>query len=197
MNELLFHNLHLPYEVRTFDIPKVGIKRFDNKYLVYDVLIDKQTILRHYSFKEYWFEINISFDMDGEFLQELDKETNFVWSYNFDICSPFFVEKGQVYNVDLMLDVLVRSDGSNYLIKDEEEFLEGYEMNWFSEYEKINALESCNKLVSIINEYRLRSFLEEIYPFQGLNQSGLQPKLKKSKLMNDSILEKNKRMSFY
>ncbi|MBM0066811.1 ribonuclease FAU-1 family protein [Alkalicoccobacillus gibsonii] len=197
MDNLIFHNFHPPDEVRTFHIPKVGIKRFDDQYLVYDVLVDKQTILRHYSFKKHWFEINISFDLDGGFVQEEDKITKFVWSYNCDICTPFFVVNGQVYNVDLMLDVLVTSDESGYLIKDEDEFVEGYGLNWISEYERYWAVESCDKLVSIIRENRLRSFLEEVYPFRDLNQAGIQPLFKKSRLKNHLILEKKRRASFY
>ncbi|UVI29413.1 YgaC family protein [Paenibacillus spongiae] len=171
MNEgmIKFHNLHLPNEVRVFQIPESNIRVWNDSVMVYEVKFEDEKgenlTFRHYSFYKEWFEINITLDAAGKLITESGP---IEWSFNCDICSPCYSKGVNVYNVDLELDILVRSDGKEYIVIDEDDFAQVVSQGLLSEDECIGARKGLESLLQLISSGRLISFLEDICPFADL-----------------------------
>lgn len=164
-----FHNLHLPDEVRIFQIPKANIRVWDDKVMVYEVRFhdaagDNLTF-RHYSFYDKWFEINLTLDKNSNLI---DEQGPFNWSFNCDICSPCFNKGMNLYNLDLELDILVSNDAKKYLIIDEDDFENVICRGFISEYERIGARRGLEGLVELITSGNLTTHLESICSFNDL-----------------------------
>lgn len=160
--EYLFHyDFHPPEEVRIFTIPTMGLCRWDEEVLIYDVLIG-DLVLRHFSFSNEWFQINCTLDRSGQLVIEPGP---IEWCFNCDISTPYFVEGTSVYNVDLFLDVLVGTDGHRHLVTDEDEFENASANMWITAEEQTGARRGLAALLEIIETQGLISCLERLYPF--------------------------------
>ncbi len=183
---LLFHNLHLPDEVRVFTIPYLGVQRFDREALVYDVAVGQGKVLRHYSWPDRWFEVNCAFTTVGDLIQEQDTVTP--WAFNCDISTPHLTQGDSVYNVDLEMDVLVAADGMRHTIKDRDEFATAVDKGWIGPAEAPDALRGLAKLLALIEQGCLREFLESVCPFDTLQTQALQPPARHRRLGEVPIL---------
>ncbi|GIN74410.1 hypothetical protein J14TS2_48850 [Bacillus sp. J14TS2] len=163
MNKVNFFNLHLPSEVRVFEVHESNIKLFNHEVIVFDVKNSNHTLFRSYSFFNEWFEINCSFDLNGHLLPE---EGPITWSFNCDISTPCFKNKNNIFNVDLEYDVLVNPNGKDFVIIDEDDFCKAVTNDYLSLEEQAGALRGLDKLTSIIHKQGLSTYLDTIYPFE-------------------------------
>jgi predicted RNA-binding protein associated with RNAse of E/G family len=158
-----FYNCHLPDEVRIFNIPSKNIRVCTDKVVVYEVPnAEMGIVLRHYSFYDKWYEINVSMDYNGDFITE---SGSIDWSFNCDICTPCFSVGDDYYNVDLELDILVGNNGKDYVVIDEEDFNIALTNGYISQEEKKGAQKGLDELVEIIEQDKLIGMLNDIYPF--------------------------------
>jgi hypothetical protein len=70
-----------------------------------------------------------------------------------------------VFAVDLLLDVLVRSDGVTYEAYDQQELDDAVRRGWASEREAAGANTGLVELLALIEAGRLGVFLAEAQPF--------------------------------
>ncbi|CAM3395853.1 YgaC family protein [Paenibacillus lupini] len=166
---IAFHNLHLPNEVRVFQIPRENIRVWDDNYMVYDVKmkdsLGNDFIFRHYSFYDKWFEVNITLDESGKLITERGPID---WSYNCDICTPCFSTGTELYNLDLELDILVNQDGQNYIVIDEDDFENVVNQGLLSDDERIGARKGLESLIELIESGNLQPYLESVCSFTDL-----------------------------
>ncbi len=186
MDVLLFHNLHLPDEVRVFTVPCLGVQRRDREALVYDVAVGQGTVLRHYSWPDHWFEVNCAFTTDGDLIEEQGALTP--WAFNCDISTPHLTQGDSVYNVDLELDVLVAADGIRHTIKDRDDFATAVDKGWIGPTEARGAQQGLAELLAIVEQGHLRRFLESVRPFDTLQTQALQPPVRRRRLDDIPLL---------
>jgi hypothetical protein len=103
--------------VRIFRTPTSGVLRLEDDIAVTEA-IHGDVVLRHYSFADHWFKINVTTDLAGNLVETGDAHVPF--AFNCDIATPMEYEEDSTYAVDLFVDVLVRADASSYLIGDED-----------------------------------------------------------------------------
>jgi hypothetical protein len=128
-------------------------------------------VLRHYSFVDRPFVVNCSLDLKGRFVTEPGPVD---WCFNCDICTPPFVADGDVYSVDLFVDVLVAPDGRRCFVGDEDEFTEAVECGWVTAGERVLARRGLAELLWIIESVGLVEFLEEILAFDDVRADAWQ-----------------------
>ena len=160
-----FLNLHLPDEVRVFDVPEEAVRVWDDETLVFDVLIEDR-VLRHFSFYDRWFEINCSLGRDGTFIVEPGPID---WTFNCDVCSPLHSQGDTFYSVDLFVDLLVSPDGRSYHLKDENELHNASGSGLIDATEVEGALNGVRNLRSLIESRMFLQFLDDILPFTNVN----------------------------
>ncbi|EJV74908.1 DUF402 domain-containing protein [Bacillus thuringiensis] len=186
-----FYNLHLPREVRVFEVESSNIKLWNEEVIVFDVKVkDSNTILRSYSFYKEWFEINCSFDLNGNLLPE---EGPIIWSFNCDISSPCFSKNNNVYNIDLEYDVLVNANGKDFIIVDEDDFEEAVKKKYLSQVEQNGALIGLKNLLNIIKNQNLATYLNDIYSFEDVVNCLEEIPMKKLDINEVNELSRNKR----
>ncbi|KAB8136224.1 DUF402 domain-containing protein [Gracilibacillus oryzae] len=190
---LFFYNLHLPDEVRIFEVPNSGVRRFDHNCIVFDVEI-QGAVLRHYSFKDRWFEINVSLTKDGNFRTE--EHHHISWCFNCDISTPHLEIVNNIYNADLFLDVLVEPDGKTYAVIDENDFEWGIANDFLSKELENGAKKGLDDLLSIIETEGLINFLNHYYPLHSFGDIPVQPKMNKVSLSNVEQYKKIKDFSY-
>lgn len=184
MSYYRFFNLHLPGEVVLFRMPSHSVRRWDNEAVVYDVRIG-DLVLRHYGFKNHWFEVNCTLDLSGRFITEPGPID---WCFNCDIATPTFTEGTDGYSVDLCLDVLAGPDGRTHVVIDQEDFAEAIARGWISPAEEAGARNGLADLLQIINTTGLVHFLHQVYPFGDVSDAGVQPLFEKLKLSQVPLL---------
>jgi hypothetical protein len=163
MERFLYYSLCLPEDLTLWTAPLPSVRRWDDRALVYDVIVGPDAILRHYSFYDRWFEVNCSMDGQGRFITEPGPID---WTFNIDVSAPFFSLGNSGFNVDLCLDVLVAGDGERYVVTDEDDFETAIASGWITEEERIGALSGLEEVREIIERGRLLPFLEEVCPFE-------------------------------
>ncbi|MFZ5826854.1 MAG: DUF402 domain-containing protein [Bacillota bacterium] len=170
-----YNTLHSPTDtVSTFTIPGAGVRRWDEAGIVYDVQVGNGLVLRHYGFRDHWFEINCSLNLAGQFITEPGP---IVWTFNCDICTPTRVVGRNAYTMDLFLDVLVAPDGRAHIVIDEEDFAEAIQRRWLTPEEQLGARRGLDELLSIISGPGLLPFLNEVCPFGDVSDAEPQPPL--------------------
>ncbi|GAB2572697.1 hypothetical protein GCM10026983_44650 [Gracilibacillus alcaliphilus] len=168
---------------------------WNDNVVVFDVRIDDyQSILRHYSFYDKWFEINCTFDREGKLLPENGPIKR---SFNCDICSPCFSIGNNIYNVDLELDVLVNPNGKDYIIIDEDDFKEEIRKNNLTSFEEKGALAGLNQLIEIIESGKFIDFLNDIYPFSDVTNCTSALPMEKRTQKEVPLFEKETRYTLY
>lgn len=186
MDALLFHNLHLPAEVRVFTVPHADIRRNDHEALVYDVCVGPGAVLRHYSWAHRWFEVNCTFSCGGD-LVEADGPVR--WAFNCDISTPHLIVGGAAYNVDLELDVLVSADAAQYAVTDRADFIDAVDRGWMDAEEARRAEQGLDELLAMIRNGSFRPFLESVCPFSTLQASATQPPAQRRPLDEVPLLQ--------
>jgi predicted RNA-binding protein associated with RNAse of E/G family len=193
MQTFYFYNLCLPDDVTCFLIPVEAIHRWDEITQVYDVLVGPGLVLRHYAFYRRWFEINCTLDLQGNFVTE---DGPIPWSFNIDICTPFFSKGNCGFTVDLCLDVLVAPDGNQYVVKDEDDFAHATRQHWITDREYEGAQVGLADILQIVTRGSLLPFLREICPFD-VRDAASQPQPEKPDFADFSEFNINDRWQYY
>jgi hypothetical protein len=187
-----FYNLHFPAEVRVSEFSRDCIRLHNDTTLIYDINIH-DLILRHFVFYDRWFDIHCFLAKDGDF-EILPGPID--CCFDCDISTPLFKLNNNFYNIDLEYDILVGRDGKMHRIKDEEEHLAAIANNWISDFEQKGARKGLEDLISILDTQGLISFLDHIYPFQGITCPGESQRYYKKNINEVSVLKKNERQKY-
>lgn len=148
--------------VRAFRTPTPGVLRADGAVVVTEAR-HGDVVLRHYAFADLWFKINVTVDLLGRPIETGDIGRRF--AFNCDIATPAEIDGGEVYAVDLFIDVLVRQDGKTRTITDEDEFDAMVAQGRISPTEARGARRGLRHLLTTIDSGRLFSWLDELVPF--------------------------------
>ncbi len=170
---LYHHDLHPPDEVRVFPVPRSGLRRWDDEAFVYDVVLGGLA-LRHYSFYGRWFAANCTLYPGGGFATEPGPID---WCFNCDVTSPLSSVGGDLYGVDLCLDVLVGPDGRTHAVKDEDDLARAIGSGWLLPDEEVGARRGLDELLGIIRGPGLVPFLKGVYPFGGAEAAPAAPQM--------------------
>ena len=162
---MYFYNLHLPDEVRVFGVPEESILRHDATALVFEVLVGDGLRLRHYSFPDRWYEVNVSLDLVGDFVEEAHPALP--WTFNCDVSTPHIEDGSHIYNVDLELDVLVHRDGRRWLTVDQDAFRSAVCRGLFGPETAKEGEAGLSELVALVRSGQFLTFLVSVYPFGG------------------------------
>jgi hypothetical protein len=157
------HDFH-PDEatLRIFRTPTSGVLRLEDEIAVTEA-IHGDVVLRHYSFADHWFKINVTTDLAGNLVETGNAEVPF--AFNCDIATPMESEGDSTYAVDLFIDVLVRVDASSYSIGDEDEFVEMLDRGLVSRSEERGARRGLRELLDLVEQRHLLPWLHEAAPF--------------------------------
>lgn len=120
-------------------------------------------VLRHYSFAEHWFKINVTTDLAGNPVETGDAHASF--AFNCDIATPMEREDDNTYGVDLFIDVLVRADARFHVVGDEAEFEEMLDRGLVSRSEERGARRALRALLDLVEAGHLLPWLHERAPF--------------------------------
>lgn len=190
---LRHHDFHPPGEVRVFAVSVSGLRRWDEKAVVYDGPLDG-LVLRHYSFYDRWFAVNCTLDPGGAFATEPGPID---WCFNCDVTSPLFSVGGDLYTVDLSLDILVGPDGRTHVTKDEDDLTRAIENGWLTAQEQAGARHGLGQLLGIIESPGLVAFLERVSPFRALGDSATAPPMAKLTSADIPLLHPDRRGSYF
>lgn len=161
---LLDYDLHPPQDLRVFPVPAEGVLRADDDVLVTETRWD-DVVLRHYAFRHHWMKVNVTVDESGVPLDPPERDGNASYAFNCDIATPMRWDANCVYSVDLWLDVLVRADGCERVITDEDDFEKAIDAQWLSEREASAARHSLEILLAMIDTGQLLEVLDGAQPF--------------------------------
>ena len=148
--------------VRIFRIPSSGVLRLEDDIAVSEALAG-DVVLRHYSFADHWFKINVTTDIAGNLVETGDADVPF--AFNCDIATPMEREGDSTCAVYLFIHVLVRADASSYLIGDEDEFAEMLDRGLVSRSEERGARRGLRELLDLVERGHLLPWLHEAAPF--------------------------------
>ena len=155
-----------PYEshVRQFRVPRGNVLRFDAEAYVCDALFD-DVVLRHFAFRDAWFKVNVTFDEAGKLVETAGGPGHPSFAFNCDVATPMVTHGNAVYAVDLYADVLVEADGVSHQVQDVPELEQAAAAGLLSEYELQNARRGLDRLLGLVKNGELVSFLSDVYPF--------------------------------
>jgi hypothetical protein len=148
--------------VRIFRTPTSGVLRLEDEIAVTEAVYD-DVVLRHYSFAEHWFKINVTTDLAGNLVETGDGAVRF--AFNCDIATPMERENDSTYGVDLFTDVLVRADTRSHVVGDEAEFEEMLDRGLVSRSEERGARRALRELLDLVESGHLLPWLRERAPF--------------------------------
>jgi hypothetical protein len=158
------YDFHPPDDVRLFPMPRAGILRFDDEVFVAQIRYG-DVVVRHYAWREHWFEINCTTDRRGRLVETTAPDDVPPFTFNCDIATPMVRSDDAVFAVDLWLDVLVRGDGVTHGVYDGDEFDDAVARGWLSPREAAGARAGLDELVDLIERRALVDFLAEVHPF--------------------------------
>lgn len=148
--------------VRIFRTPTSGVLRIEDQIAVTEAIYD-DVVLRHYSFAEHWFKINVTTDLAGNAVETGDPDVPF--AFNCDIATPMERENDSTYGVDLFIDVLVRADTRSYVVGDEAEFEEMLDRGLVSRFEERGARQGLREFLNLVESGHLLPWLHDRAPF--------------------------------
>lgn len=76
-------------------------------------------------------------DLDGGFREQAGSADS--WTFDCDITTPHFVAGGGLCNIDLELDVFVRSDARTHVVADQDHFERSIREGWIGAEERRGA----------------------------------------------------------
>ena len=155
-----------PYEphVRQFRVPHGNVLRFDAEAYVCDALFG-DVMLRHFAFRDEWFKVNVTLDEAGKLVETPGGPDHPPFAFNCDVATPMVTHGNVVYAVDLYADVLVEADGVSHQVQDILELEEAAARGLLSEYELHNARRGLDRLLGLVKNGELMSFLNSVFPF--------------------------------
>ncbi|GAB3422650.1 ribonuclease FAU-1 family protein [Flindersiella endophytica] len=161
----LDHDFH-PREdhVRVFDLPPGGVLRLDDEVFVAQVRYD-DVVLRHFAFRDHWFKINVTTDLSGELIETASSPGVPAYAYTIDLATPMLRDGDAVYAVDLEVDVLVRADGSTYVVTDIDDFRDSIRRGWISGPETRGVRTGLDELTDLIEGGGLLKFCDHAFPW--------------------------------
>lgn len=159
------HDFH-PREdhVRVFDLPPEGVLRLDDEVFVAQTRYD-DVVLRHFAFRDHWFKINVTTDLNGDLIETAPSPGLSAYTYNIDLATPMLHAGEALYAVDLEVDVLVRADGSTYVVTDLDDFRSAIRDGLISAAETSGVRAGLDHLTDLIESGGLLKFCDHAYPW--------------------------------
>ncbi len=164
MSRTLLYQLHLPSELRVFEHAGTPTAK-SSKAIVLDgagIWKDRPIYGRSYCFLDRWLSVYVTFD---ERLGLTSTGSGFPFAFNCDITTPHWVKGDSIFTTDLLLDVLVQSDGMTYEVTDLEEFEQAYVRGEFglSWYE--GAKRELAMLLDLLDRGQFKHMLTSVQGF--------------------------------
>lgn len=155
-----------PYEphVRQFRVPRGNVLRFDAEAYVCDALFD-EVVLRHFAFRDEWFKINVTLDRAGRLVETPAGPDHPAFAFNCDVATPMVTRGNAVLAADLYADVLVEADGVSHRVQDVPDLEQAAAGGLLSQHELHNAYRGLDRLLGLVTNGELVSFLDAICPF--------------------------------
>jgi hypothetical protein len=150
--------------VRVFDVPPDGVLRLDDEVFVAQTRYD-DVLLRHFAFRDHWFKINVTTDLNGELIETAPSPAAPAFAYNIDLATPMRRDDDALYAVDLEVDVLVRADGSTYVVTDLDDFRAAIRAGLISAAETKGVRAGLDHLTELIEGGGLLKFCDHAYPW--------------------------------
>jgi hypothetical protein len=154
--------------VRVFDQPPEGVLRLDDEVFVAQTRYD-DVVLRHFAFRDHWFKINVTTDLNGDLIETAPSPGVPAYAYTIDLATPMLRDgeggSEAVYAVDLEVDVLVRADGSTYVVADLDDFRAAIRNGLISAAETRGVRAGLDHLTSLIEGGGLLKFCDHAYPW--------------------------------
>ncbi len=141
--------------------------RVDNNAIVIDTLSvwkGWHAYGRYYGFLDRWLSVFVSFDIDDLSLTSFPKD-DFPFVFNCDITTPHYVDRDAIYTTDLLLDVLVLSDGTSCQLVDVEEFEQAYARDLFGRAWYDGAKREADRVIREVESGMFVDMLQEVAPF--------------------------------
>lgn len=91
---------------------------------------DHEVVLRHYSFADRWFKVNVTTDHRGALIETGDAANRS--AFNCDIATPMERDGDETFAVDLFVDVLVGGDLGSVRVGDEDELEKAFDLGLVS-----------------------------------------------------------------
>lgn len=88
------------------------------------------------------------------------------WTFDCDITTPHFVAGGGLCNIDLELDVFVRSDARTHVVADQDHFERSIREGWIGAEERRGAEQGLADLLSLVERGTLLEFLQGVCPLR-------------------------------
>ena len=148
--------------MRIFRTPFGGVLRLDDGVAISETDYDG-IVLRHYAFAGHWFKVNVTTGLSGRLTETGEEGRRF--AVNCDIATPMEREGDSTFAVDLFTDVLVRQDGTSYVVTDRDEFRDMLSRGVISAAEGRGAEHGLRELLELIEARRLLRWLGELAPF--------------------------------
>jgi hypothetical protein len=158
------YDFHPPDDVRLQEFPAAGVLHHDEDMFVAEIS-DGDSVRRLYAFREHWFKVTCMTDLTGDFVDTARDSIDGPYAFKCDIATPIVRVNGDLYTVDLWLDVVVRSDGTTHAVCDEDDFAQAYHHGLLSQREAAAARGGLDELLGMIARGRFIEFLAEAYPF--------------------------------
>jgi hypothetical protein len=158
------YDFHPPDDVRLREFPAPGVLRHDDDMFVAEVR-DGDNVRRLYAFRHHWFRITCITDLTGAFIDIPHSSVDGTHAFKCDIATPVLRVDGDLYSVDLWLDVVVGSDGTTHAVYDEDDFALARRRGWLSQREAAAARAGLDELLAMLARGRFIEFLTEAYPF--------------------------------
>lgn len=150
--------------VRVFDVPSDGVLRLDEEVFVAQTRYDN-VLLRHFAFRDHWFKINVTTDLNGDLIETAPSPGAPAFAYNIDLATPMERDGDALYAVDLEVDVLVRADGSTFVVTDLDDFRATIRAGLISAAETAGVRAGLDHLTELIESGGLLKFCDQAYPW--------------------------------
>jgi hypothetical protein len=158
------YDFHPPDDVRLQEFPAAGVLHHDEAMFVAEMRAG-DSVRRLYAFRDHWFKITCTTDLTGDFVDTARDSVDGAYAFKCDIATPMVRVAGDLYTVDLWLDVVVRSDGTTHAVCDEDDFARAYRHGLLSQREAAAAREGLDELLDMVTRGRFVEFLAEACPF--------------------------------
>lgn len=148
--------------VRVFVTPPAALVRLDDEVAIIEVR-DGGVVLRHYAFRDRWFKVNVTTDLEGRLVESGDAANRF--ALNCDIATPMERDGDAIFAVDLFADVLIRADARRYRVGDMDELEDAPTAGLISAAEAAAAHRGLVDLLELVDAGHLLPWLAELHPF--------------------------------
>ena len=164
LDTLYQHHLR-SQKAMVFTYPR-GAHLLNDQAVVFDFSVNndrKRTHCRCYYFLKHWMSIFVTFD---ESLQlKPDSEHQFPFAFNCDITTPHYRSGRSLYTTDILLDIIVKPDGTSYMIEDETQFYDAYENRMFGTNWYEGASKALEWWCTLLEKRAFIDYLNSVAPF--------------------------------